>query len=170
MKVVAPKGGATDGGGARTQTDCVCIAPKESEHSSVAAPDFNDDGSMTVPKDQGWICYDNMAKYCRIDEPEAEVPEAGEEDVCAATPPLPEAKAGTEDEAKVSVFLGRLGGIVLRTGGRAESRNTHVMLTWDEIFGEEQGRGGTGRDLRCSQCVPQIALGRPRARARTHPP
>ena len=35
------------------------------------APEFNDDGSMTVPKGQKWVCYDNMNQYCKVDELEA---------------------------------------------------------------------------------------------------
>lgn len=46
----------------RGEEQCVCIAPREGEHESVDAPDPGPDGTAPVPKNAGWICYDDMKK------------------------------------------------------------------------------------------------------------
>lgn len=69
--VVAP-GGAQ---GAADQSQCVCVGAVNQQganagRESVDSPDFNPDGSMTVPGPE-WKCYNNLKQYCTADDPSA---------------------------------------------------------------------------------------------------
>ena len=50
-------------------SDCVCIAPQASAHGSAEAPDYDPDGSMTVPNRPGsdWKCFDKIKQFCTVD-------------------------------------------------------------------------------------------------------